>query len=893
MRALLARLLALFHRRQLDHELSDEMSTHLELSTADLVASGLSLEDARRAAALRFGGTLQTAGAYRDQQGFPRLESLWQDVRYAVRTLRKNPAFATTAGATLALAIGAQTSVYCLIDALFLRPPVGVSEAQRLVSISALNRGVPDEDAIRYPDYLYYRDHNTTFTELASHFNSGVALADTERAEELHAHVVSANYFSVLGVSPHVGRFFLSDEDVAPGRNPVVVLSHSFWQRRFGADPRCVGTVIKLSESPFTIIGVSPSGFEGAKAGWPVEVFVPNMMAHIVSPGLDMLSRNSARLDLIGRLKSGRTLEEARVEMRGLASQLEAAHAESSDSSGLSVSSLEGIHPEARPSAARFAQLLAATVTGLLVIACANLAGLLLARNTTRHKEIAMRLALGAGRGRIVRQLLFESVLLSVCGGVVGLLFASWGNVLLASYYGVEIEGVRHSHALTIDRAALLLTMAVATATGIAFGLLPAVLASRTALIPALKKDAASQGFRRSRFGAAFLVAQVSISVVLVIGAALLIHSVRTLRSDPGFDVEHVAYFRMKPRLSGYDQEKASSYFRNLQRHLESLGEVESVAFVRFPPALPPGAVPVVPVFLPGHAPSVPDEALRVPQHLVTPGFFETLTIPIVRGRVFDARDSQSGRQSVVVDQVLAARLWPDTDPIGQTLFVQARELGGADGKPYEVIGVVQYKGVRPGGVAPGASLFRVDWASAAVSGRMLVRVKGDSRTTLPLLRQEIVAVDPNVAISEALPLSRLIENMYAEVPLAMRVVGYASGLGLLLTAIGLYGGLALAVGQRTREIGVRMALGARAPSILSLILREGIALALAGLALGLASAMVLSRLLTRFLYGITPTDPVTFGVAIVLVGGVALAACAIPAWRAARVDPMVALRYE
>ena len=554
------------------------------------------------------------------------------------------------------------------------------------------------------------------------------------------------------------------------------------------------------------------------------------------------------------------------------------------------LSSLKGIHPEARPSAARFAQLLAATVTCLLVIACANLAGLLLARNTTRHKEIAMRLALGAGRGRIVRQLLFESVLLSVCGGVVGLLFASWGNVLLASYYGTEIDGVRHSYALTIDRAAFLLTMAVATATGIAFGLLPAVIASRTALIPALKKDAASQGFRRSRFGAAFLVAQVSISVVLVIGAALLIHSVRTLRSDPGFDVEHVAYFRMKPRLSGYDQEKASSYFRSLQRHLESLGEVESVAFVRFPPTLPPGAVPV---FLPGHAPSAPDEAIRVPQHLVTPGFFETLAIPIVRGRAFDDRDSQSGRQSVVVDQVLAARLWPDTDPIGQTLFVQARELGGADAKPYEVIGVAQYKGVRPGGAAPGASLFRADWASAAGSGRMLVRVKGDSRTMLPLLRQEIVAVDPNVAISEALPLSGLIENMYAEVPLAMRVVGYAGGLGLLLTAIGLYGVLALAVGQRTREIGVRMALGARVPSILSLILREGIALALAGLALGLASAIVLSRLLTRFLYGITPNDPVTYGVATVLVGGVALAACAIPAWRAARVDPMVALRYE
>ena len=818
---------------------------------------------------------------------------VFQDLRHGLRALVSHPGLTIAAALSLGLAIGAQTSVYCLIDALFLRPPVGVKEAQRLVAISALNRGVPDEDTIRYPDYLHYRDRNTSFTELASHFNSGLALADTERAEEVDGQVVSANYFSALGVIPQVGRFFRADEDVVPGRNPVVVLSHSFWQRRFAADPKCVGTVLKLNGSPFTIIGVGPSGFEGAKAGWPVDVFLSNMMAHIALPGLDMLSRNSAHLDLIGQLKPGRTLEEARAEMRGLASQLEAAHAVSRDNSGLFFSPLKGIHPEARPGAARFAQLLAATVTCLLAIACANLAGLLLARNTSRHKEIAMRLALGAGRGRIVRQLLFESVVLSVCGGVAGLLFASWGNVLLASYYGTEIDGVRHSYVLAIDRAAFLLTMAVATATGMAFGLLPAVLASRTSLIPALKKDAASQGFRRSRFGAAFLVAQVSISVVLVIAAALLIHSVRTLRSDPGFDVEHVAYFRMKPRLSGYDQEKASSYFRNLQRHVESLGEVESVTFVRFPPTLPPRAVPVVPVFLPGHAPSAGEEAIRVSQHIVTPGFFETLAVPIVRGRAFDARDSQSGRQSVLVDQVLAARLWPDTDPIGQTLFVQGRELGRSDAKPYEVIGVAQYKGLRPGGAPPGPSLFRVDWASAAASGRMLVRVKGASRTMLPLLRQEIVAVDPNVAITEALPLSSLIENMYAEVPLAMRVVGYAGGLGLLLTAIGLYGVLAQAVGRRTREIGVRMALGARVASILSLILREGIALALAGLALGLASAVVLSRLLMRFLYGIPPNDPVTYVVATVLVGGVALTACAIPAWRAARVDPMVALRYE
>ena len=506
------------------------------------------------------------------------------------------------------------------------------------------------------------------------------------------------------------------------------------------------------------------------KAGWPVDVFVPNMMAHIASPGLDMSSRDSARLDLIGQLKPGRTLDEARAEMRGLASQLEAAHPESLRERGRASEGprqcgtvllvVEG-HSPGGPAKCRAVCPAARRNRDLpgrdrVCQSGGSAAG------TQYDPSQGDRDAPGIGReSRLASS--GNSCSKACCSPCVG---ASPG---CCSRPGATfcwpaitapksmVSGTRT--ALTIDRAAFLLTMAVATATGIAFGLLPAVTASRTVLIPALKRDAASQGFRRSRLAAAFLVAQVSISVVLVIGAALLIHSVRTLRSDPGFDVEQVAYFRMKPRLSGYDHEKASSYFRNLQRHLESLGEVESVAFVRFPPTLSPGAVPR-PVFLPGRAPSAPDDATRVSQHLVGPGFFETLTIPIVRGRAFDARDSQPGRQAVVVDQVLAARLWPDTDPIGQTLLVQARELGGADAKPYEVIGVAQYKGVRPGGAALRASLFRADWASVTGSGRMLVRVKGDARTMLQLLRQEIVAVDPNVAISEALPLSGLIENM-------------------------------------------------------------------------------------------------------------------------------------
>ena len=378
-----------------------------------------------------------------------------------------------------------------------------------------------------------------------------------------------------------------------------------------------------------------------------------------------------------------------------------------------------------------------------------------------------------------------------------------------------------------------------------------------------------------------FLVAQIALSVVLLIGAVLLMQSVRTLR-DPGFDAEDVAYFRMKPHLSGYDRARAADYFREVQRRIEALGAVESLAFVRFPPTLAPSAVSVS---LRDHAQARPAEAFRVSLHPVAAGHFETLRIPIVRGRGFDRRDSEAARQSVVVNEVLAGRLWPHGDPIGQTLFVQE--------KAHEVVGVARYRGLRPAGFADEPFLFRADWASAAASGRLLVRVKDDLRMMLPVIRSEITKVDPSVTISEELPLRRLLENMYAEVPLAMLVLTYAGGLALLLTAIGLYGVLALAVGQRTREIGIRMAIGARVPSILGLILREGMSIALLGLAIGVVSAAFLTRLLARFLFGTTSTDPATYIAAAALFGGVALVACSLPAWRAARIDPLVALRGE
>ena len=806
---------------------------------------------------------------------------LLQDLRQALRTLASRPAFTAAAILSLALGIGAETSVYALIRALFDRPPSGVAEPHELVAISSATKGKPVQDAIRFPDYLYLRDHNTVFSALASHFNSGVGLFDSERGEALNGHVVSADYFSVLGLSPRLGRFFLPEEDRVPGRYAVVVLSHSYWQRRFDGDPRSLGQTIRLNDVPFTVIGVAPAGFEGAKITWPGDVFIPNMMARVAARDLDMLSRNSARLDLLGRLKPGRRLADARAEMSMLARQLEAAFPETNRDSGLFVSGLNGIHPEARSAGARLPRLLLAAVTSLLVIACVNLSGLLMARYAARRREIAIRLAIGAGRLRIIRQLLTESFLLSLSGGVSGLVIALLGNRMLERYYGVEIGGVRHLYTLKLDWPAFVMSLSLVIVTGLAFGLLPALQASSPALVPAIKDDPASQGLRRSRWRSLFLVAQVGLSVVLLVGAGLLIRSVRTLRSDPGFDAEKVVFFRMRPRLSGYDEAAGRAYFEHVRRRLESTAEVQSVAFARWPPAVNASSVPVS---LPAGVSRESEATLRVGQNIVTPGFFETLHIRLVRGRAFEDRDRRAALPSVVVNQALAERLWPSRDPVGETVIV--------NGERCEVIGVSDYRNLA-NGEAPAPFLFRDGPSVDVGSGRMLVRVKGDPALALPFLRAQILEEDRSVVIAEALPLSQMVENVHADVPLAMRVASFVGGLALLLSAVGLYGALAMSVSQRTREIGIRIALGAQTASVVALVLRQGMTPALLGLGVGLCAAVNVSTLVSSFLLGVAPGDPLTFLAAAALLAGVSLAACSVPAWRAARVEPTQTLRQS
>jgi predicted permease len=801
---------------------------------------------------------------------------LSHDLRLAVRALRQAPTFTLIAVLSLALGIGASTAVYALTFALFFAPPEGVDQPESLVRICRLRDGRPEGHELSHAEYVYYRDHATVFTELASDNNVRM-MTDTESGYPLLAYIVSPSYFTVLGLRPHTGRFFLAAEDTAGGHHQVVVLSYRFWQRRFARDDRSVAGSIAIDGKPYAIVGVAPPDFEGSSAGWAPDIFVPT---RAVFSEAELANTKNEQLDLIGRLRRGRTLAEAQAEMTVLAQGLEQSDPDTNRGTRLHVSKLTGLDPEARSAQARLPTLLAAAVACLLMIACVNLAGLLQTRHVSRRKEIAIRVALGAGRRQIVRQLLTESFLLAALGGAAGLIVASWGTALLERAYASEnFTGARHFYPLALDGRAFLVTLLTAAATGVVFGLAPAWQASRPVLVPELKEDAS--GPRRSRLRAAFLVVQVALSLVLLIGAALVIQSARTVRKNPGFDAEHVAYFNLAPGRAGYRDQKATRYAGDLRRRLESLPFVESISYSWVPP---PFWFSTADIFLPGQNPARPEDRVKIPVNWVSARFFETLRIPVIHGRGIEQRDIDQGRPLVVVNEALARRLWATQDPVGRTLMV--------DGKSFEVVGIVRYEGLRAAGETGHPYLFGSD-TGRRQQGSLFVRVSGDASAALPALRREIRAVDASVPINHAMPMTSVIADQQADVRIAMGVLSAAGALALLLTTLGLYGVVALWVGQRTREIGIRVALGAGATKVVTLVLRQGLRLVVIGLPLGLGAALAAVRLLSSYVYGVSATDFATFSAITALLAGVALVACYIPARRAMRVDPVQALRHN
>ncbi len=886
LRALAARLRGLFGDRRADRELDQEIETHLRLLTVRYVCQGMTEPEAARAARRHFGNVTLLQEAHRDVRGIRLIETLLQDLRYGLRILRKNPGFTAAAVLSLALGIGANLTIFSFVDAFFLRP-IPAREPERLVNVEASRNGQWN-GYYSYPAYTHYRDHSKSFEALVAHYSTApLNLVIEGDARVANGAVVSANYFSMLGVQPRLGRFFLTEEDAVPDRNPVVVISYRMWQDRFGGDPAVLGKELRLNGAGCQIIGVAPADFPGVLAGFPNEFWLPTMMLRLGYRWCDAIADADCRpLQLLGRLAPGRTLAEADAELNLLAQQL-AAVSPTEQGRMFSLQPALGVRRNEREDY-RYQMRLLMTVTGLLlVIACANVSSLLLVRGAARRKEIAIRLSIGAGRFRLIRQFLTESLLLALAGGALGLLISRWARELLSVFYTTTYSNLQRRYDLSLSPRALVYALALTLFTGLLFGLLPAFQATRHDLARALKDEGGSQSPRRHWLRGALVIGQVALSLSLLVAAGLLIRSQSNVRQGANFDPQHVAALRLRPGLLNYSPEQAQTFTREVVRRLQATPGVQSVSLGSGSGLAWQGAGELR-VGLPGQAPQRAEDQLRVEYKEVAPRFCETLKIPLFEGREFDERDRPGAQRVVVVNETLARRLWPQGAALERTLIL--------NDQPYQVVGVSKDAQLRNALEGPRTFIYLPAWQKdfrQPIDARLLVRVAGDPQTALPQLRRVVAAVDPNVPISEDVPLTQQVSAVYTPVLLTSAVLSCAGALALFLSMLGLYGVLAFAVAERTREIGIRMALGAERRDVLRLVIAQGLRLALTGAGIGLAAAYAATRMVKSLLYGVSATDALTFIVTALSLLAVASLACWIPARRATKVDPLLALRCD
>jgi predicted permease len=814
------------------------------------------------------------------------LENLVQDLRYGARMLLKQPGFTFVAVLTLALGIGANLTIFSFVDTMFLRP-LPARDPERLVTVEATLNG-RSSDGQGYATFEHYRDHCQSLEALVAHYSTApVNIVAEGDSRVTNGAVVSGNYFSVLGIQPRLGRFFLPEEDAVPDRDPVVVISHTMWERRFGGDPGVLGKELLLNGSACRIIGVAPSDFQGVLAGFPNEFWIPMMMLRLGYRWCDAITQADCRpLSLLGRLAPGRTLADAQAELSLLSDQL-AATSRAQQGRGVLLKHALGVRVNEREGYRYQMQLLMAVTGLLLLIACANVASLLLVRSAARRKEIAIRLCIGAGRARLVRQFLTESLLIAFAGGGLGLFISLWAKDLLAIFYTTDYSSMRRYYDLSLSPRGLVYALALTLFTGLLFGLLPALQATRHNLVRALKDEGISPSPHQHRLRGALVVGQVALSLSLLVVAGLLVRSKSHVRDGANFDPQHVAALRLRPALMNYKLEKAQAFTREAVARLEALPGVQSVSLATGG-GLAWRSGGSVRVRLPEEPRRTAEEQLQVEYQEIASRFCETLKIPLLEGREFNEGDRPGAPRVTVINETLARRLWPEGSAMERVLIV--------GDQPHQVVGVSKDARLLNALESPQPFLYLPyiqNNTRTQIDARVIVRVDGDPQTMLPLLRRAIVALDPNVPISEDVSLTQQVNAVYLPVLLTSAVLTYTGLLALFLSMLGLYSVLAFTVRQRTREIGIRMALGAERMDVLRLVVKAGLRLAFAGVGIGLLASLAATRLVKSLLYGVSATDSMTFGLIAVLLLFVALLATWLPARRATKVDPLVALRYE
>lgn len=820
------------------------------------------------------------------------IHTLYQDIRYGARMLAKKPGVTLVAVITLALGIGANAAIFSGVSAFVLRPlPVAdPSTVVRLAEVSD-ERSVAEE--FSYPDFVDYRNQSTAFEGLSAETLVQAALNSENQNDVIWGQSVSGNYFDILGIKPIMGRAFLPEEDKTVGTHAVVVVGHSLWQRRLGSDPNIVGKKVQLNGRAYDVIGVAPDFFKGTNFGLALDFWVPVAMFEELDRAPKLLTdRDSHWMEIIGRIKPGVSLDQASSELSAIAGRLNQAYPNERSSSTRAVVRMEvdGRFGDATP-VIKGASAIAMAIVGLvLLIACANVANLLLARATARRKEIGIRLALGASRWRLIRQLLTESLLLSLMGGVAGLLLAYWVTGLMQASVPILPYNLAEDF-FVIDSRVLIFTLIVSLGTGIIFGLTPALHASNPDVVPVLKSDSQSTHSGKTRkltLRNSLVVIQVALSLVVLVCGGLLIKSFQNAQSmDPGFGSRDVLLVSLNPQLIGYDDKQTKNFFRQIVERAANLPGVQAASLTRLLP-LGDSSNSSGPILKEGETLPRGSGGRTIMNTVISPGYFQTLQIPILEGRDFDNRDREDGQRVVIVNHAMAQMLWPGESAVGKRMFIGAESRDAI-----EVVGVVKTGKYRALAEDPKPYYYSPMSQRGPNLMTLAVRTSGDPRAFVGAIRNEVQAIDPRIPLfaiktmPEHLTWALWAPRLGASFSLAFGVVA------LMLSAIGLYSVMAYVVSQRTREIGIRMALGAQHSEVLKLITSQGMKLAGVGLVIGLVLAFGVSRALAAILIGVSPWDAIPFIVVPALLALVALVACLLPARRATRVDPVVALRYE
>jgi putative ABC transport system permease protein len=805
------------------------------------------------------------------------MNTLWQDMRYGWRMLRRQPGFTFVAVITLALGISANTAIFSVVNAVLLRP-LPYAEADRLVWLAERHEEIAAR-WISYPNFLDWQSRSKSFEAMAAIRGWQMTLTGSGDAQAINARLVTADYFRVMRAEPLLGRGFSVEEDRF-GAPHVAVLSYNFWQSQFGGDANIIGQSITLDREPFNIIGVMPAEFhhQGPPALW----VLTEQMAAPAGPWFQRDNRDAGFV--IARLNPGVTLEQARAEMKSVEEELIREHPMTNGGNTIrSMTLQESIVGDASLQLL----LLLAAVAFVLLIACANVANLLLARAATRQKEFAIRAALGAGRRRVLRQLLTESVLLALAGGALGLLLAVWGVDLLVRFAPDDLPRMA---GVVIGWRVLGFTLLLALLTGVTFGFAPAWQGTRTDPQQTLKEGgySVSDG-RGGRLRNAFVIAEVALAVILLIGTGLLIESLtRMFAADPGFDARQVVTLDVLPRQAYPNRERLKQFYSQLLERVGGLPGVESACLVNQLPGFEPGWQNDINPEINGQYQKInPGELINVDWDIVTAGYFQTMRVPLKQGRDFTPQEVNDGAPVMLVDEHLARQFWPAGDAIGKHIKYDSRG-------PIEIIGVAG--NVRNyGSEAMGRIKIYTPFGRSPL-GRAMLAVRGTGVDPLALaeaIKGEVQTINPNVPVTEVATLESGLARLLAPRRFNTWLLGLFAVVALLLAAVGIYSVMSYAVTQRTREIGIRMALGAQTPDVLRLLIGQGLRLIFSGLLIGALASVVLTRWLKSLLFGVSATDPRTFAMAAVLLVAVALLACYLPARRATRVDPMIALRYE